>query len=44
MWEGWGIEERKAAMQEVRGEVVQRAWRANLRDLEYRRSRAAAWS
>ena len=25
-------------MREVHGEVVQRAWSANLRDLEYRRS------
>ena len=38
VWEGWGVEGRMAAMREVHGEVVQRAWSANLRDLEYRRS------
>ena len=44
VWEGWGVEGRMAAMREVHGEVVQRAWSAKLRDLEYRRSRTAAWS
>ena len=44
MGEGGGVEGRKAAMREVHGEGVQRVWRANLRDLEYRRSRTAAWS
>ena len=37
VWEGWGVEGRMAAMREVHGEVVQRAWSANLRDRAYRR-------